>query len=313
MTERPPCIRHYSEIQNPDNSRYETSDELLSIGSPFGRRLGLTRIGIHHELVPPGRRTSFPHAESAEEEFVYVIEGHPDVWLDGVLYPLEPGDAVGFPAGTGQAHTFLNNTNRDVRLLVVGEVAKAENRIRYPLNPAQEALRSDVWTDAPARPMGSHDGIPRPGTRKVVDDTIGRVERDVINRVEHDVINRVDHFVLTVADIEKTCAFYTAALGMRVVSENGRHALHFGRHKINLHQRGREFSPRALHPTPGSGDFCLIADGPLSEIEARLAAAGVPIELGPVERNGALGPMQSVYFRDPDQNLVEVSCYPAGV
>ncbi len=86
--------------------------------------LGLTKLGIHHELLPPGRRTSFPHAESAAEEFVYVIEGMPDAWIDGELVRLAPGDGVGFPAGTGIAHSFLNNTDQTVRLLVVGEPNK---------------------------------------------------------------------------------------------------------------------------------------------------------------------------------------------
>ena len=298
MTDRPDCIRHYSEIQDPDDSRYPDSDELLNIGSPFARRFGLTRLGIHHELLPPGRRTSFPHAESAEEEFVYVIEGHPDVWLDGVLHPLVPGDAVGFPAGTGQSHSFLNNSDRDVRLLVVGEPAKPENRILYPVNPEQQARRKDWWADAPARDMGPHDGRARAGSRVVADD----------------VISRIDHFVLTCADVEATCAFYVAAIGVTVVKGPGtRCAIQFGRNKINLHTHGREWSPRATHPTPGAGDFCLISNVPLVTIQERLAAAAVPIELGPVERPGALGSMQSLYFRDPDQNLVEISCYPPGV
>lgn len=306
MSDRPDCIRHYSEIQDPDDAHYPDSDELLSIGSPFARHFGLTRLGIHHELVPPGRRTSFPHAESAEQEFVYVIEGYPDVWLDGVLHPLVPGDAVGFPAGTGQAHCFLNNSDRDVRLLVVGEPAKPENRILYPLNPAHQATRKDGWTDAPARPMGPHDGMARARTRTV--------DREPIDRVDRELINRIDHFVLTVADVEATCAFYVAAIGVSVVKGPGaRRAMRFGRHKINLHTHGREWSPRALHPTPGAGDFCLISNVPLATIQERLAAAGVAIELGPVERPGALGTMQSVYFRDPDQNLVEISCYPPGV
>jgi uncharacterized cupin superfamily protein/catechol 2,3-dioxygenase-like lactoylglutathione lyase family enzyme len=298
MTERPDCIRHYSEIQDPDNSHYPDSDELLSIGSPFARRFGLTRLGIHHLLLPAGRRTSFPHAESAEEEFVYVIEGYPDVWLDGALHPLVPGDAVGFPAGTGQSHSFLNNSDRDVRLLVVGEPAKAENRILYPLNPEHQATRTDAWIDPPARAMGPHDGMARAGTRIVADGPI----------------DRIDHFVLTVADVEATCAFYVAAIGVTLVKGPGtRCAIRFGRHKINLHTHGREWSPRAQHPTPGSGDFCLISNVPLAAIQGRLAAAGIPIELGPVERPGALGSMQSIYFRDPDQNLVEISCYPPGV
>lgn len=159
MVPRPPCISHWQDIESTDTSHYQGDDELLSIGAPFGRHFGLTRLGIHHERLLPGRRTSYPHAESAEEEFVYVIDGAPDVWLDGELHRLAPGDAVGFPAGTGQCHTFINNTEAEVRLLVVGEASKPENRIFYPRNPEQRPLRKDWWGDAPERPMGDHDGL----------------------------------------------------------------------------------------------------------------------------------------------------------
>ncbi|MBZ6077150.1 cupin domain-containing protein [Microvirga puerhi] len=159
--ERPSFIRNYSDIQNDDGVRFQGTDELRSIGSPFSPALGLTRLGIHHELLPPGRRTSLPHAESAEEEFVYVLEGTPDVWIDGDLFRLAPGDGVGFPAGTGIAHSFLNNTDKPVRLLVVGEATKPENRIVYPANPERRALRTDWWEDAPVRPLGPHDGKAR--------------------------------------------------------------------------------------------------------------------------------------------------------
>ncbi|HEY1751875.1 MAG TPA: cupin domain-containing protein [Caulobacteraceae bacterium] len=157
--DRPDCIVHWREIEQADDARYSGDDELLSIGAAFGEHLGLTRLGIHHERLPPGRRTSYPHAESAEQEFVYVIEGAPDVWLDGVLHRLAPGDAVGFPAGTGQCHTFINNTDAEAALLVVGERPKPENRIYYPRNPDRKALRDDWWDDVPARPMGGHDGL----------------------------------------------------------------------------------------------------------------------------------------------------------
>ena len=157
---RPAFIKHYSEIQEPDDAHYPGSDELLSIGSPFGRVFGLLRLGIHHELLPPGRRTSYPHAEGAEEEFVYVIEGNPDAWIDGHLHRLVPGDGVGFPAGTGICHTFINNTDQNVRLLVVGESSRADNRIYYPLNPEQRPLRKDWWDNAPKHPLGPHDGRP---------------------------------------------------------------------------------------------------------------------------------------------------------
>jgi len=157
---RPAFIKHYSEIHEPDDAHYPGSDELLSIGSPFGRVFGLARLGIHQELLPPGRRTSYPHAEGTEEEFVYVIEGNPDAWIDCHLHRLVPGDGVGFPAGTGICHTFINNTDQDVRLLVVGESTRADNRIYYPLNPEQRPLRKDWWDDVPKRPLGPHDGRP---------------------------------------------------------------------------------------------------------------------------------------------------------
>jgi catechol 2,3-dioxygenase-like lactoylglutathione lyase family enzyme len=123
-------------------------------------------------------------------------------------------------------------------------------------------------------------------------------------------IARFDHIVLTVADIGRTCEFYRRALGMAVVTfGEGRTALAFGDQKINLHLRGREADLKARRPTPGSGDFCLIAEEPLSEVIAHLEAAGVAIEAGPVAREGALGPMTSIYFRDPDDNLVEIATY----
>jgi catechol 2,3-dioxygenase-like lactoylglutathione lyase family enzyme len=123
-------------------------------------------------------------------------------------------------------------------------------------------------------------------------------------------IDRLDHLVLTVADIDTTVDFYTRVLGMEAVTFGaGRTALAFGRSKINLHRAGHEFEPKAHRPTPGSADLCLIAEGPLEQVIEDLAAYGVPIEEGPVERTGATGPIRSVYFRDPDQNLIEVSIY----
>ncbi len=158
---RPDFIKHWQEIQDADDSHYPDSRELMSIGSPFGRAFGLTRLGIHHELLPPGRRTSWPHAEKMEEEFVYVIGGTPDVWLDGELHRLAPGDAVGFPARTGIAHTFINNTATNVRLLVVGDRSRADNQVHYPLHPARNAeIGAQHWADAPTRALGAHDGIP---------------------------------------------------------------------------------------------------------------------------------------------------------
>lgn len=160
---RPEFIKHYSKIQDPDNACYKSSgsNELLSIGSAFGKAFGFKRLGIHHEILPPGRRTSWPHAEKTEEEFIFVIEGQPDVWVDGRLYKLEPGDGVGFVPGTGISHTFINNSDLDVRLLVVGDTKREDNQVHYPLHPDRnDQIGKAWWKDIPTRDLGPHDGLP---------------------------------------------------------------------------------------------------------------------------------------------------------
>ena len=123
-------------------------------------------------------------------------------------------------------------------------------------------------------------------------------------------IDRLDHLVLTVASIEATAEFYTRVLGMGVVTFGaGRTALTFGTSKINLHEAGKEFEPKARRPTPGSADICLIVEDGITEVMAELAAAGVDTEEGPVPRTGATGPITSCYLRDPDGNLIELSNY----
>jgi len=123
-------------------------------------------------------------------------------------------------------------------------------------------------------------------------------------------IDRLDHLVLTVADIDATTDFYTRVLGMKAVTFGaGRTALAFGQSKINLHQAGHEFEPKAHRPTPGSADLCLITTDSLDRVIEELVRHDVPIEEGPVDRTGATGPILSVYFRDPDRNLIEVSTY----
>jgi len=123
-------------------------------------------------------------------------------------------------------------------------------------------------------------------------------------------IDRLDHLVLTVKSIESSCAFYSHVLGMEVVTFGAeRKALRFSAQKINLHQAGREFEPRANNPTPGSADICFISVTPLTDVIAHLNRCGVQVLEGPVTRTGATGQIQSVYFRDPDQNLIEVSTY----
>jgi len=124
-------------------------------------------------------------------------------------------------------------------------------------------------------------------------------------------IDRIDHIVITAFDIERTLDFYARVMGMEPITfAGGRRGLAFGRQKINLHQAGREYEPKALKPNPGSMDLCFITATPLEEVIAQLKAQGVAIAEGPVPKTGALGPMTSVYFRDPDGNLIEVSNYP---
>jgi catechol 2,3-dioxygenase-like lactoylglutathione lyase family enzyme len=126
-------------------------------------------------------------------------------------------------------------------------------------------------------------------------------------------IDRIDHLVLTVDDVDATIAFYVDVLGMTEVTfGSGRKALAFGSSKINLHQRGRELAPRAAAPTPGSADLCLVVAESPDQVVAELTAHDVAVEEGPVERTGARGPIVSVYVRDPDGNLVELSSYCEG-
>ncbi len=160
-SKRPSFIGHYKDFMDEDNAHYEGSDELLAIGSAVGKKLGLVKIGIHIETLPSGRRTSWPHAESEEEEFAFVIKGRPDVWINGEIYPLVAGDFVAFPSGTGIAHVFLNNTFEEVVLLVGGEKSKAENKIYYPMHPERNEKMKEkgwFWENPPKQVMGSHNG-----------------------------------------------------------------------------------------------------------------------------------------------------------
>ncbi|MEX1034873.1 MAG: VOC family protein [Sneathiella sp.] len=124
------------------------------------------------------------------------------------------------------------------------------------------------------------------------------------------MIKNLDHFVLTVVDLERTKAFYCEILGMTFEEfAKDRQALKFGQSKINLHVAGRELSPRAHLAKPGTADLCFIIDGELEAMQSRLLAAGIAILEGPVKRTGARGSITSLYVRDPDLNLIELSVY----
>jgi len=159
---RPPFIISSDSVPE-DPGKYPRSDEVLSAGRAIGKAAGLLRIGLHVERLAPGQRTSWPHAEEDEEEFVYVLEGEVDAWIDGETYPMKKGDLAAFPCGTGICHTFLNNGDADALLLVGGERGKSDSRIYYPLHPGRrdDMPWSSWWEDVPKRPQGPHDGVPR--------------------------------------------------------------------------------------------------------------------------------------------------------
>lgn len=128
----------------------------------IGKAAGLSRIGVNLQRLPPGTRSSWPHAEENEEEFVYVVAGEVDAWVNGHVHRMREGDLAAFPAGTGIAHCFINNSDREVTLLVGGEAAKRGSRIFYPLNPSrqQDMPQQYWWSDVPTHELGPHDGLP---------------------------------------------------------------------------------------------------------------------------------------------------------
>jgi uncharacterized cupin superfamily protein len=160
-TSRPPFIVSSADVPETTH-RYPKSDEPMAPSRAIGHTAGLLKIGLHVQRVPPGARISWPHAEEKEEEFVYVVDGEVDAWVDGALHRMKAGDLAAFPAGTGICHTFLNNGAREATLLVGGEASRADNRIFYPLHPGRrdDMPWSQWWDDHPVRPQGSHDGEP---------------------------------------------------------------------------------------------------------------------------------------------------------
>lgn len=148
------------------------------------------------------------------------------------------------------------------------------------------------------------------GDRILLEHRSLRTTGSLPSSIEVSMISHIDHLVLTVSSLETTCSFYERVLGFERKDEPGKPtALRFGNCKLNVHEVGHTFEPKAHTPTPGAADFCLIATGTIESVLERLVAEGVRIEEGPVQRQGAQGKMTSVYFRDPDQNLIEVSQY----
>ena len=138
MSTRPTLIRSTRDV--PEQTHvYPQSTEPMGPVRRLGKEAGLERIGVNIQRLPPGSRSSWPHAEENEEEFVYVVAGEVDAWIDGDIHRMKPGDLAAFPVGTGISHCFINNTSQEVVLLVGGEAPKKGSRIFYPLNPTRRA------------------------------------------------------------------------------------------------------------------------------------------------------------------------------
>ena len=139
----------------------------------FSKHFDLKRVGVHYFRIPPNRRTSRPHAESLEEEFVYVISGEIDLWFNGKVKRMVAGDCIGFPIGTGVGHTFINNSKLNVELFVAGDQTKKENQYRFHLEPELEKDCGDSWwSDMPEQNLGEHNGLPGDFDPLLVDNSI---------------------------------------------------------------------------------------------------------------------------------------------
>jgi uncharacterized cupin superfamily protein len=156
--QRPDFITNMAEAPH-EPSRIRRTGEPLGLMAMLAESAGLRHLRIHHEVLPPGRRSSSPHAHTTREEFVYVVDGTPDAWIDGHLHPLCAGDAVALAAGTGIAHTLINNSERDAILLIVATMPD-DDACFYPGDPTAGGVPEPILRAWSARRRGPHDGNP---------------------------------------------------------------------------------------------------------------------------------------------------------
>tara|TARA_R110002072_G_scaffold64203_3_gene159404 strand:+ start:13464 stop:13964 length:501 start_codon:yes stop_codon:yes gene_type:complete len=164
---RPDFIKSCEELRTNESFSYPGDTETFGTGAALGRAFGLKRVAINYEVLAPGDRSSWPHAHSKEEEFILILEGTPQVWIDGNLYDLKAGDCVGLPPATGHAHTLINNSQKEVRAIVVGEGDVPNDKIFYPMHPARNQemkKKGHFWEEHPKHELGPHDG--RPDSKK---------------------------------------------------------------------------------------------------------------------------------------------------
>jgi uncharacterized cupin superfamily protein len=161
MIKRPDFIKNCEELLTDESFSYPGDNETFGTGAALGRKFGLERVAINYEVLAPGDRSSWPHAHKEAEEFIFILEGNPQIWIDGKTYDLNPGDCVGLPPGTGYAHSLLNNSESNVRALVMGECDVPTDKIFYPMHSKRNGEMKDkghYWQDHPNNTINSHDG-----------------------------------------------------------------------------------------------------------------------------------------------------------
>ena len=156
-------IRNCEELRSDESFNYPNDTESFVTGAHLGEIMGLTKTAVNYHILQAGDRSSWPHAHKEEEEFIFVLEGTPQVWIDGNIFDLKYGDCVSFPNGTGHAHTIINNSDHEAKLMVIGQIEASNDKIFYPLHVNRnKECESDgwFWHDHPEHALGAHDGWP---------------------------------------------------------------------------------------------------------------------------------------------------------
>jgi uncharacterized cupin superfamily protein len=154
-------VAHWRDFLGGKPGRYPKSDEMLTAEARFDNRARFSRIAMRLQVLKPGRRTSWPHAERDESEFVYVVSGKVDAWNEGWITPMGEGDFIGWKNGTGITHAILNNSEDDAVIIVGGERSRFVNQYWYPFHQQyNKEIGGAYWADHPAPKLGPHDGLP---------------------------------------------------------------------------------------------------------------------------------------------------------
>ena len=160
---RPNFIKNCEELRSDSTFTSPGDSETFGTGVCPAKDLGLMRVAVNYEVLEPGDRSSWPHAHSEQEEFVFILEGNGQVWVDGLIYDVREGDCIAYPPGTGKAHCLINNSDDQVRFLVVGEQNTQSDRVFYAKHPDRNEemkARGFYWEGHPSNEMGPHDGWP---------------------------------------------------------------------------------------------------------------------------------------------------------